>query len=103
MSRARSRRKPALAAPAAPMCRGCGTSHPLKKPAPPPRITDTGRRLATVTYATRWSTATYLDGRTPRTTPMLRLRGDWLADAGFAEGRRFEVVVEEGKLILRAL
>jgi hypothetical protein len=34
---------------------------------------------------------------------MVRLRGDWLADAGFSEGRRFEVDVEDGKLVLRAL
>ena len=76
---------------------------PKKTMAPPPRVTEDGRRRATVTYTTRWGTATYLEGRTPRTTPMLRLRGEWLADAGFSEGQRFEVDVADGKLVLRAI
>ena len=73
------------------------------KPAPTPRVTEGGKRLATVTHTTRWGAATYFEGRIARTTPMVRLRGDWLSSAGFAEGRRFEVDVEEGKLVLRAI
>ena len=104
MSRvSRTRTKPAASEPSEPCCRRRGATHPLAAPAPPARFTEDGRRLATVTYATRWNGPSYRDGRVPRVTPMVRLRGDWLADAGFSEGRRFEVDVEDGKLVLRAL
>lgn len=103
MSRSRGKTKPAAGEVAEPCCRSCGAAQPLEESVPPPRFTEDGKRLATVLYATRWSKSRYPDAPGPRKTPMVRLRGDWLADAGFAEGRRFEVAVADGKLVLRAI
>jgi hypothetical protein len=52
-----------------------------------------GRRLGTISY--RWS------GDENR--PLLRLSGKWLARNGFPIGQEFEVVVEEGRLVLEAV
>ncbi len=35
--------------------------------------------------------------------PALRLKGRWLAQAGFGIGSRIEVIVTEGELVLRVL
>lgn len=46
-------------------------------------------------------TVTYALGER-RSVPMIRLRGDWLAQAGFREGTRVQVDVIAGKLTLTA-
>jgi hypothetical protein len=35
--------------------------------------------------------------------PTLRLTGDWLQEAGFDEGRHFEITVEDGRLVIEAV
>ncbi len=50
-------------------------------------------RLGTV--SDRW--------RDGRRLPALRLTGRWLEDAGFSRGREYEVAVEAGKLMIRAI
>ena len=52
-----------------------------------------GRRLGTISY--RWRGDEY--------RPLLRLSGKWLARTGFPIGQEFEVVVEEGRLVLEAV
>lgn len=52
-----------------------------------------GRRLGTI--SSRWRG----DGK----RPLLRLSGKWLARNGFPIGQQFEVVIEEGRLILQAV
>lgn len=47
-------------------------------------------RSLTVTYSFRDN----------RSVPMIRLRGKWLANAGFDEGIRVRVEVKEGALVL---
>ena len=39
----------------------------------------------------------------PSPIPALRLRGRWLAQAGFAIGARIEIMVTDGELVLRVL
>lgn len=51
-----------------------------------------GRRLGSISY--RWCGG--------ENRPLLRLSGKWLARAGFPIGQEFEVVVEEGRLVLEA-
>jgi Toxin SymE, type I toxin-antitoxin system len=41
--------------------------------------------------------------RGPAPLPALRLKGRWLAQAGFDIGTRIEVIVTEGELVLRVL
>ena len=35
--------------------------------------------------------------------PALRLTGDWLREAGFDEGRHFEIAAEDGRLVIEAV
>jgi len=39
----------------------------------------------------------------PSPIPALRLRGRWLAQAGFDIGARIEIIVADGELVLRVL
>jgi Toxin SymE, type I toxin-antitoxin system len=57
------------------------------------RVRRRGRRLGTISYR--------CNGGENR--PLLRLSGKWLARVGFPIGQEFEVVVEEGRLVLEAV
>jgi hypothetical protein len=57
------------------------------------RACDRGRRFGTI--SSLWK------GKKRR--PTLRLTGDWLGEAGFAEGRHFEIAVEDGRLVIEAV
>lgn len=53
------------------------------------------RMTVSATYQTR------ANGR-GRTVPMLRLRGDWLRQLGFARGTRIVVALESKRLVVTA-
>jgi hypothetical protein len=48
-------------------------------------------------------TAYLLHTEDPSPIPALRLRGRWLAQAGFDIGARIEIIVADGALVLRVL
>ena len=57
------------------------------------RARDRGRRLGTISTLCRNS----------KRLPFLRLSGGWLREAGFDEGRHFEIEVEDGRLTIEAV
>jgi len=52
-----------------------------------------GRRFGTVSY--RW--------KNEKRFPQLRVSGQWLQEAGFDLGQEFEIIVNDGRLIIDAL
>lgn len=70
-----------------------------------PRLDSQGRRLATIhTYNRERKLPPHRgSGSAYSRVPMLRLRGDWLRQAGFPRGQDVAVEVEEGRLVILAL
>jgi Toxin SymE, type I toxin-antitoxin system len=62
------------------------------------------RSTVSCTYpALRTARESYSRIREAAPIPALRLRGRWLAQAGFAIGDRIEVIVTAGELVLKVL
>jgi toxic protein SymE len=69
-------------------------SHPIIiEPKSRPRRNDAGDRLATVARL-------FESERSSRAVPMIRLRGRWLQQLGFAAGKRIAITAERNRLVI---
>ena len=69
-------------------------SHPIiAEPESRPRRNDAGDRLATVARL-------FESDRASHAVPMIRLRGQWLQQLGFAAGKRIAITAEKNRLVI---